>query len=186
MLKSGQNITALFTVSNPTSGAAVNADSLPTGILYINGTANGATVTVTNITTGVYKAAVNLPSLIAGDVVEIRITGAVSSVTGEGVIFSDIADTKRVSDLQDLTAAQVNAECDTAVADAALATANEQSLQSSVLDELIKSAVNRHRVDRDNNKFYIYANDNTTVHREFDCVFDDDTGELIDLVPVLS
>lgn len=135
MLKSGQNITTVFTVSDPSSGAAINADSLPTGILYINGTANAASVTVTNITTGVYKAAVILPSLSAGDVVEIRITAAVSTVTGEGVVFSGIAETKRVSDLQDITAAQVNAECDTAISDAALATSAEMQRALGLMQE---------------------------------------------------
>jgi hypothetical protein len=51
-VKSAQSVTWPFDVANPTTGAAANADSLPTGTLYVNGTANAATVTVTNVTTG--------------------------------------------------------------------------------------------------------------------------------------
>jgi len=101
-VKSGQAVTVLFATANATTGAAADASSTPTGTLYVNGTANGATVTVTNITTGVYKAAVTLPALSAGDVVSLRIAATVSAVAGEGIVWQDVADTKRVSDLNDL------------------------------------------------------------------------------------
>lgn len=116
-VKSGQAVTAVFTTSHPTTGAATDADSTPTGTLYVNGTADAASVTVTNITTGVYKAAVTLPSLSAGDVVDIRIAATVNSVAGTGVVWSEVADTKRVSDLNDVSTAQVNTEADTALSD---------------------------------------------------------------------
>ena len=38
------------------TGALADADALPTGVLYKDGVDSGATVTVTNITTGIYKA----------------------------------------------------------------------------------------------------------------------------------
>ena len=79
----GDALTSLATAA-PTTGAATNADSLPTGVLYVNGTANGATVTVTNITTGRYKAAVTFPSRAAGDVVDIHIPATVGGVVGGG------------------------------------------------------------------------------------------------------
>lgn len=88
-VKSAQAVTVVFTTANPTTGAAADADSTPAGTLYVNGTANGATVTVTNITTGVYKAALTLPSLTAGDVVSLRIAATVSSVAGEGLVWQD-------------------------------------------------------------------------------------------------
>jgi len=98
IVKTGQAVTAVFTTAAPTTGAATNADSLPTGVLYVNGTANGATVTVTNITTGRYKAAVTLPSLAAGDVVDIHIAATVGGVVGGGVVWSAVGDTNRISD----------------------------------------------------------------------------------------
>ena len=116
-VKSGQAVTVLFTTQTPSTGAATDADSLPTGLLYVNGTVNGAAVTITNIATGVYKAAVALPSLTAGDMVSLRISATVALVPGEDCVWQDVSDTKIVSDLQDLTAAQVNAQCDTALSD---------------------------------------------------------------------
>ena len=107
IVKSGQSVTCVFVTSNPTTGAAVNADSLPTGLIYVNGTVNAASVTVTNITTGVYKAAVTLPSLSAGDVVDLRISATVSTIAGEGAVWSATADTKRVSDLADFAGGAV-------------------------------------------------------------------------------
>ena len=71
---------------------ATNADSLPTGTLYVNGTADAASVTVTNVATGIYKAAVTLPTLAVGDVVDLRIAATVSSVADTEVIWSDTKD----------------------------------------------------------------------------------------------
>lgn len=71
---------------------ATNADSTPTGTLYVNGTADAASVTVTNVATGIYKAAVTLPTLAVGDVVDLRIAATVSSVADTEVIWSDTKD----------------------------------------------------------------------------------------------
>jgi len=116
-VKSGQAITVLFCTQDPTTGAATDADSTPTGTLYVNGTANGATVTETNISTGLYKAAFTLPSLTAGDVASLSIAATVGGVAGEGVVWQEVADTERVSDLNDVSSADVNAACDTALTD---------------------------------------------------------------------
>ena len=47
---------------NPSTGANKNADSLPTGLVYkiSDGTTLAATVTVANITTGVYRFSVDV------------------------------------------------------------------------------------------------------------------------------
>lgn len=101
MVKSGQSIVVMFTTANPSSGAAENASVGPTGTLYVNGVANAAAVTVTNVATGVYKASVTLPTLAAGDVVSLRIAATVDEA-GEGVVFQDIADTCYASEVADL------------------------------------------------------------------------------------
>jgi hypothetical protein len=103
-VKSAQAITAVFTTSSPTTGAATNADSLPTGAIYINGTVNAAAVTITNIDAGRYKAAVTLPALSAGDVVDLSISATVGAVAGKGVVWSAVGITKRVSELVDAVA----------------------------------------------------------------------------------
>lgn len=104
-VKSGQSVTVLFATANASTGAAADASSTPTGTLYVNGTSNAASVTVTNKATGVYSAAVTLPSLSAGDIVSLRIAATVATVAGEGIVWQDVSDTKRVSDLNDAAAA---------------------------------------------------------------------------------
>lgn len=169
MLKSGQNINCSFVITDPANGSVLaDADALPVGTLRINGADNGATVTVTNQSTGKYKASVALPSLSAGDVVEIYITATLDSNASGAVVFSGVAETKRVSDLQDLTAAQVNAECDTAIADAGLATSAELATAQVSLDNLEAYNGNKHHWDRHANKLYIYESDGVTVKFEFD------------------
>ena len=91
-VRSGQSITADFVTSRFDTGAATAADSLPTGTLVVNGTDDAATVTVTSKTGGKYKAAVTLPTLAVGDVVQIRIAATVNSVAGIGVIWTDQKD----------------------------------------------------------------------------------------------
>ena len=102
-VKPGETVTVDFTTRNPSTGAGADADSTPTGTLVINGTDNGATVTVTNKATGIYKAAVTLPSsgLSAGDEVDIRIAATVDSIADTSVVWRGRVDTKYNSDLQD-------------------------------------------------------------------------------------
>ena len=87
-IASGQAVTRIFTTAHPATKAPTDADATPTGTLYVNGTADAATVTVTNITTGVYKAAVTLPALSVGDDVDMRIAATVATVATEAVFTS--------------------------------------------------------------------------------------------------
>lgn len=91
-VRSSQSITFQFTTRRVDTGAIANADSTPTGTLVINGVDNGATVTVTNITTGIYRAAVTLPTLTIGDVVECRIAATVNAIADAAVLWRDTAD----------------------------------------------------------------------------------------------
>lgn len=91
-VRSGQSITVLFTTRVFSTGVGTNADSLPTGALYVNGTVNAASVTVTNISTGLYNAAVTLPTLAFGDEVEIIIAATVSTIADTAVIWGDTKD----------------------------------------------------------------------------------------------
>src|SRR6185312_2868899 len=91
-VRSGQSITVEFVTSSFSTGAATNADSTPTGTLVVNGVDNAATVTVTNIDTGRYKAAVTLPTLAIGDVVELSVAATVSTVAGKGIVWRDSKD----------------------------------------------------------------------------------------------
>ena len=88
-VQSAQSVTILFSTRVFITGVGTIADSLPTGTLYLNGTANGATVTVTNISGGLYKAQVTLPTLAFNDVVALSITATVSTITDTAVVWGD-------------------------------------------------------------------------------------------------
>jgi hypothetical protein len=91
-VRSAQSITTIFTTRVFSTGVGTNADSLPTGTLYVNGTADAASVTVTNISTGLYKAQVTLPTLALNDVVSLVIAATVSSVADKAKIWEDTKD----------------------------------------------------------------------------------------------
>jgi hypothetical protein len=69
----------------------------------VDGVANGATVTITG--SNPYKFAVTLPSLTAGQRVDMYITATISSIATAGVVASAQADTVLVSDVKTETAA---------------------------------------------------------------------------------
>ena len=98
-VKSAQACTVLFSTSDAASGAATDADDTPVGTLYVDGTADAAAVTVTKIDDGLYKAALTLPALTAGQLVALRVAAEVDSIAAEGVVWQDVADTVRASDL---------------------------------------------------------------------------------------
>lgn len=91
-VRSGQSITVDFTTSKFSTGEATAADSLPAATLVVNGTDDAATVTVTSKTGGKYKAAVTLPTLTVGDIVQLRVAATVDSVAGVGVVWTDQKD----------------------------------------------------------------------------------------------
>ncbi len=77
-------------ITSTSTGAATNADSLPTGTLNQNGTDVGTTVTVTNIDAGRYKATFTIPTTYSpGDEVCCTISATVSTVVGKAVIFAE-------------------------------------------------------------------------------------------------
>lgn len=81
---SGQSVAIVWPMSTET-----DADSLPTAALYLNGVVNAAAVTVTHVSTGLYKYSVTLPTLATGDQCQICATAILSGVTGQAVIWRD-------------------------------------------------------------------------------------------------
>ncbi len=73
----------VFTTVSPYTGAATDADSTPTATANKNGTTDaGFTLTVTNITTGVYKITGTVPSTYAaGDIVNVHVSATVAGVS---------------------------------------------------------------------------------------------------------
>jgi hypothetical protein len=144
-VRSGQAITVLFTTRRFDTGVGVNADSLPTGTLYVNGTAGGATVTVTNVTTGVYKAAVTLPTLAVGDVVDLRISATVNLVVDNAVVWRDskdvLLDSSGKVDVSDKTGFKLASDgVDLIVVEAGLNLRQAASIKSSALAGVLSGA----------------------------------------------
>lgn len=99
MHKTGETVTVQFCVSDPDTAGLVDADSAPTGTLVLNGVDNAATVTVTNLATGIYRAAVTLPTLTDGDELQLRIAATVGGVDGGGVVWQGYGVTQRPADV---------------------------------------------------------------------------------------
>lgn len=101
-VKPSQPIAGRFTISDPAAdGALSNADSLPTGALLENGDDDEAvTVTVSNVSAGIYKWSCTVPSdYTAGTLLEIQITATLNTVAVGGVVWSDTVDTQYLKNL---------------------------------------------------------------------------------------
>lgn len=133
----GELVTQIFTTANPATSAAVDADSLPTGALWIDGVVNAATVTITNLAgTGVYSFAVTMPTLTLGQRVQVVVSATVLDVALVGAVWGDqctlLATQASVDDLP------TNSELATALAAAddatlaAIAALNNLSAQQTV------------------------------------------------------
>ena len=101
-VKTGSAWAGTFVTLDAT-GALATPSAGPTGKLYVDGVANGATVTITG--SNPYKFAVTLPSLTAGQRVDMYITATISSIATAGVVASAQADTVLTSDVKTETAA---------------------------------------------------------------------------------
>jgi len=101
MLKSGQTWAGIF-VTRDADGSLKAPSSGPTGTLYIDGSSNSATVTITG--SNPYKFSVTLPTLTAGQRVDMYITATISSIATAGIVASDQADTAYISNVKSDTA----------------------------------------------------------------------------------
>jgi hypothetical protein len=105
----GDNIIRHFTTRKIGEGLT-DADSLPTGTVYKNGTATGITVTVNKISTGNYKASFTAAAgsgadqFVIGDDWALYLVATVDSVADAGVISQGTFDNKRVGALNDIAA----------------------------------------------------------------------------------
>lgn len=106
-------------VCRDSTGALATPSAGPAGVLYVDGTANGAEVTVSGANP--YKWTLTLPALTAGQCVSMYITATIATIATAAVVAEDVADTKRVSDLVDAAAAPSAADIADAVLDELLA-----------------------------------------------------------------
>ena len=94
-VKTGSAWAGTFVTLDAT-GALATPSSGPAGVLYVDGTANAATVTITG--SNPYKWAVTLPSLTAGQRVDMYITATIATIATAGIVASEQADTALLSD----------------------------------------------------------------------------------------
>jgi len=94
-VKTGSAWAGTFVTLDAT-GALATPSTGPAGVLYVDGTANAATVTITG--SNPYKWAVTLPSLTAGQRVDMYITATISKIATAGFVASEQADTTLLSD----------------------------------------------------------------------------------------
>lgn len=100
-----QVVTIEFSVQDV--NGAIDADSTPTGTLVRNGADLGTTVTVTRISQGLYTAVVTMPAdWSAGDFGALRLYCEIDGYPWYGFV-NFTCDTKRTSDLQDLSQANI-------------------------------------------------------------------------------
>lgn len=100
-VKTGSAWAGLFVTLDATGAKAASTDAA--GTLYIDGTADAASVTITG--SNPYKWAVTLPALTAGQRVDMYITGTIGTVATAGIVASAQADTSLLSDVKTDTAA---------------------------------------------------------------------------------
>jgi len=92
-VKTGHAWAGTFVTLDSTGALAAGS---PSGVLYVDGVANAATVTITG--TNPYKWAVTLPSLTAGQRVDMYITATIATIATAGIVASEQADTSLLSD----------------------------------------------------------------------------------------
>jgi len=100
-VKTGQAWAGTFVTLDATGALAASADAA--GVLYVDGVANAAAVTITG--SNPYKWAVTLPALTAGQRVDMYITGTIATIATAGFVASEQADTALVSEVKTETAA---------------------------------------------------------------------------------
>lgn len=101
-----------FVTANFSTGAAQSADALPTATANHNGIDDaGFALTVAALDTGRYKITGAVPvGYVAGDTVAITVSAAVGGVSAKATVDSFTIDAKRISDLNDLSNAQVQTD----------------------------------------------------------------------------
>lgn len=109
-----ETIYADFSTYSFTTGNLTTADAIPTVIAKKNGVLDiGFSWDVWNTGTGTYSCSGTVPAgYIKNDNVSVIATAVVAAVSGSINLFSAIIDTKRVSDLNDVSAADVRTEMD--------------------------------------------------------------------------
>lgn len=93
-VKTGSAWAGSFVTLDATGAKSASEDAA--GVLYVDGVADDATVTITG--TNPYKWSVTLPALTAGQRVDMYITATIATIATAGFVASEQADTSILSD----------------------------------------------------------------------------------------
>lgn len=107
-IKLGETIVIGFTTHRFDTGAASNADSLPTCTVYENNTGTVGGTTVTNLATGVYYVTIVATSgngYEAGKFYNVSIAATVSGISGNAIIDTFVVRDASIDDVKTQTAA---------------------------------------------------------------------------------
>lgn len=89
-VQTGDTVTQVFTTSNPSTGVSSDADSLPTGTLWIDGVIDSATVTISDVAgTGRYAFSVTMPALTSKQRVQVIVSATISGFACDGEVWND-------------------------------------------------------------------------------------------------
>lgn len=111
LIKDTSYITEFRTYDPENPGQAKAPDSLPTATVYKNGTANGDSVTIALISTGLYKLTYNPAGEVEGDFFAIDINAVISSVNYPEIINFVVQAVERGTDSSP-TAVAIRTEID--------------------------------------------------------------------------
>lgn len=88
-VKAGETFAEQFTTHNLTTSAAQNADALPVATFVKDGVDTAEVVTVTNVSTGVYKFSVTVPADYAdGARVAVRVAATINGTAVVGTVWA--------------------------------------------------------------------------------------------------
>lgn len=155
--KPGDPVTFYFPTRRSSTGSLADTTGTPVGSFIRNGTADGAvTVTVTNVSTGLYKAAFTIPvGASAGDTSECYITGTDADGVSDGaVLWRAVLDSARLDDGVALTSDERDA--------IAAAWGASEIGDGRTRDYFLQGGVNKIEFAADGLSFIIYATDDTT------------------------
>jgi hypothetical protein len=127
MVKTGQVWSGLIVCKDAT-GALATPSVGPAGVLYVDGTANAAAVTVSGANP--FKWTCTLPTLTAGQCVSMYITATIATIATASVVAEDVADT--VADVP--TVAEFEART---LAAASYATAAALAAVDGIVDDIL-------------------------------------------------
>jgi len=180
--------TIVFTTAS--TGAPVDADSLPTGTVLQNGTADATTVTVIKKATGEYLFAFTIPSgYAAGDTVTLVANATVAGVAGKANVWETKIGTETVALTSAYDAAKIAASGSALTSlgvslSMAIANAPDNSTMATTVTAIINAIQNLSNLTANANLFgatVAEIPDSGTVQFPFTLVVRNDTNHLVDL-----